>query len=269
MKTITEFSGFQLKDAFAKRQALVAEGKTEEELPAAFNEAMKFDEAKANLYKNAVSLLGKDADRVKRIIVAAKTTEDEKPTDGFKEIEGHFFKLELFAGAPAPVRGNDRDFGGRGGKGGRDKKGGRGRDNKGPRGPRENNSGDRPAFGDRPARPRRDDRPTDPSLANAPAAGKTIWVNPRGEGVPGPIKPAEPRKPRAPRGERPARGDRPARGPRTNQGPKGAGELRLVLKGQTPQTFIGTVSPTDATTASAVVVANETAAAPTENTTQN
>jgi hypothetical protein len=38
MKTLTEFSGFVLKEAMTKKAALVTEGKSEEEVQAALNE---------------------------------------------------------------------------------------------------------------------------------------------------------------------------------------------------------------------------------------
>jgi hypothetical protein len=50
------------------------------------------------------------------------------------------------------------------------------------------------------------------------------------------------RKPRPPRGERPAgapRAPRAPQAPRVPQGPRGAGELRLVLKGESQTTLPG------------------------------
>ena len=47
MKTLTEFSGFVLKEAITKKASLLAEGKTEEEAQAVINEQLKLDETKA------------------------------------------------------------------------------------------------------------------------------------------------------------------------------------------------------------------------------
>lgn len=214
MKTITEFSGFALKEALAKKTALLAEGKSEEEVQAAINEILKLDETKVSFYKNAVDMTASRMDRVKRVVVATKATEGEKVPEAFMEREGHFYLVEFF---PAPqTRGGKKeettsyhdDFargrtgGGRGrggpGRGGSDRDRGR---------PERGNS--ERGFGERKegrGDSRNDGRPTRDRAAKGP----------RGD------KPAQ----------RPARPQRPA-GDRPQRGPRGAGELRLVLKGQT------------------------------------
>jgi hypothetical protein len=78
MKTITEFSGFVLKDAMAKKAALLTEGKSEEEAQTSINELLKLDEAKGTFYKNVVDMTSSRVDRVKRVVVATKATETEK-----------------------------------------------------------------------------------------------------------------------------------------------------------------------------------------------
>lgn len=227
MKTLTEFSGFVLKEAMAKKAALLTEGKTEEEAQAAINEQLKLDEAKVGFYKNVVDMTSSRVDRVKRVVVALKASETEKVPEAFTEREGHFYLIEYFPTADGRSasrgRDDDRDFGrGRGGRGGNDR--GRGR------GPREggNDRGGRPMGGER--RPPRGDRPAgEPRTPGATSA----LIQTANANAPRPPRP--PREPKQPRAPRPPQGDRPQRAPR---GPKGAGELRLVLKGQT-QTLQG------------------------------
>ena len=118
MKTITEFSGFVLKDMMAKKALLLTEGKTEEEAQAAINEQLKLDEAKGVLYKNVVDMTSSRADKVKRVVVALKATETEKVPEAYMEREGHFYLIEYFprADSRAPARGSSFDD--RGGRGG-------------------------------------------------------------------------------------------------------------------------------------------------------
>ena len=232
MKTLTEFSGFVLKDAMAKKAALIAEGKAEDEAQAAINELLKLDEAKTPFYRNAVDMTSSRIDRVKRVVVAVRATETEKVPENFAEREGHFYLVEFFPSAdsrtPSYGRGDDDRFsrgrsgggGGGRGRGGRDGGGrdsgrgggmGGGRDRE-PRAPRENQE---------PRAPRPDSGLFAKNTGLPSAAPRDLARAPR------PERPA--RKPRAPRPEGAAAAPR---GPRPPRGPKGAGELRLVLKGQ-------------------------------------
>lgn len=261
MKTLTEFSGFVLKEAMAKKAALITEGKTEEEAQAAINEQLKLDETKIPFYKNAIDMTSSRLSQVKRVVVAVKATETEVVPTAFVEREGHFYLLEYFAQAGSHSAGRDsgdswgdRGRGGRGGGGRGDSRGGRGNDRGrggdsrgGGRGDHRGRdegrgrdesrgpSGDRaPSFGgDRPPReasefrgepraprPPREQLPPNPNAASFVSTGMgTLAPRPAGE----------PRAPRPPRNNVP-RGD--ARPPREPRGPKGAGELRLVFKGQ-------------------------------------
>lgn len=223
MKTITEFSGYTLKDAIAKKAALIAEGKTEEEAQTAINEQLKLlDETKVGFYKNAVDMSKSRIDQVKRVIVAVKATETEKVPEAFSERDGNFYLVEFFpqSGSMSRGRSDDRfdrnDRGGRGGRGGGRDGGGRGNDRGAPR-------------GDRAERAPRNDRP-------APSGGPSPFVvNPADPN----FKPKHPQGERKPRPPRAPKAPREPRAPRDNQGPKGAAELRLVLKGQSQSTLQG------------------------------
>ena len=236
MKTLTEFSGFTLKEAIAKKAALLAEGKTEEEATAAINEQLKLDETKVSFYKNAVDMTNSRRDQVKRVVIAVKASETEKVPENFVEREGHFYLVEYF-GSATPARSSysdarggrgDRGRGGRGGDrndrggGGRGRDGGRGGDRDGRRDSRGESSGDRPR---REPRPPREQPAPNPNAASFVSTGL-------GTLAPRPAKPAAEKRPRNPKGPRPPRNN-------DNRGPKGAGELRLVLKGQSATTLQG------------------------------
>ncbi len=219
MKTLTEFSGFVLKDAVAKKAALLSEGKSEEEAQAQILELLKLDEAKAGFYKNVLDMTSSRMDRVKRVVVALKASETEKVPEAYTEREGHFYLIEYFPGADQRGRsahsGEDDRRGGRQDKRRDGRRGGRGDDRKGRSESRE--GGGRPPRGDRPA-PRTDAVFKTDGAANGEARAPRPARTPR--------PPREPRAPQAPREPR------APRAPRAPQGPKGAGELRLVLKGQ-------------------------------------
>lgn len=245
MKTLTEFSGFALKDALAKKTALLAEGKTEEEAQAVINEQLKLDETKVGFYKNVVDMTGSRRDNVKRVVVALRASETEKVPESYIEREGHFYLVEYFSqvGGNRPSRDDDRGYGndrggrGRGGnnRGGNDRggdarggRGGGGNDRGNSRGGGiggSNERGDRGGFGN--------SAPRAPSLLpNGEPRGQFAALIP---GAVVPQKPRAPRPPRAPKAPRPegqAAGPRTPREPRAPRGPKGAFELRLVLKGQ-------------------------------------
>ncbi len=209
MRTITEFFGMALKTAAEKipaltaeattaaHEALKAEGKTEEEMAAALpdatkaainakiGEAFKLEGDKLSMFANAITVMKDARGTVKRVIVMAKATEEEKAPGSAKEIDGKFYVVEGF---PEPQREAPRDERGgkfgdkRGGKGGRGGKPGREGDRGGRGAPR--GDGARPEGGARPAFARSD--------APRPDAGAPGFTSVTGE-------PARaPRAPRAP-----------------------------------------------------------------------
>jgi hypothetical protein len=198
---------------------------------------------------------------VKRVVVATKATETEKVPESYFEREGHFYLVEFFPdpNARAPARGNDRDErGGRGndrGRGGNDR--GRGGNDRGGGGRPGGNDRGRDSFGGGERAPRADFQPTNvPRPAGAFA--------PRIEGAPAPVFPKKERAPRPLRSESRSektgeRGPRPERADRGPRGPKGAGELRLVLKGQSQTTLQGSGTAEPAAVIPTVASENTTA----------
>ena len=248
----------------AKKTALLAEGKTDEEVQLAINELLKLDETKVPFYKNAIDMTSSRLDRVKRVVIAVKATETEKVPEAFVEREGHFYLLEYFPAADARGRvASDRDGYRDFGRDGGGRSGGQ-RDGKGNRGPGGRGGNDRGRPGGRneggrgPERaPRDSDRefsrenreprePRTPRPQPAPNPNAASFVS-TGLGTLAPKAPgsekkehgARPQRQRKPRegGELSNRG--PNRGPGDSRGPKGAGELRLVLKGQSATTLQG------------------------------
>lgn len=233
MKTLTEFSGFVLKDAMTKKASLLTEGKTEEEAHAAVLEQLKLDEAKAGLYKNVVDMTSSRMDRVKRVVVALKSSETEKVPESYTEREGHFYLIEYFPSADQKgrsARSDEDDF-----RGGR--RGGRRDDRKGRGGERgERRDAGRPSGRDQAGRPSGRDqagRPSGRDHTPRPVGRTDARILTQGAATTEQAQARPPRGPRPPKAPRAPQGPRPPRTPRApQQGPKGAGELRLVLKGQ-------------------------------------
>ncbi len=218
-----------MKEAMSKKAALATEGKTEEEVQAAVNEFLKLDETKTGFYKNVVDMTSSRVDRVKRVVVAVKAVETEKVPENYIEREGHFYLVEYFPEAGrAPARGGREDKYGRDSRGGGRGESRRGRDDSRGGGRGDSRGRDR----DRPRRENREpvavaSAPRDPGAPGFVSTGLGVATKPA-------RPPREKRVPK-PRGEaKPRSGE-----PRAPRGPKGAGELRLVLKGQSATTLQG------------------------------
>ncbi|HAR44493.1 MAG TPA: hypothetical protein DCS07_17990 [Bdellovibrionales bacterium] len=137
MKTLTEFTALQIKNAAKTKQDLITAGKTPEELPQALGEALKIEGDKLNFLINALDLPMQKTSDLKRVIVMALGEGEQVPSNAAQKGE-QVYVAEYYAplhGATPPQKAGhgDRDSrGGRGGRGGpgrgkndrRDQKGG-------------------------------------------------------------------------------------------------------------------------------------------------
>ncbi len=136
MKTLTEFTGFQLGDSVKILEQTTAqltqEGKTPEEISTALGQAFKMEGDKLKFFLNALEFAKQTPKNLKRILVMQFDEKDKKP-DSAKEKDGHYYVTEFFF-VPQPKKfdrfgkggGKFKGKGRKGGRGGRD-----GRDNKG------------------------------------------------------------------------------------------------------------------------------------------
>ncbi len=142
MKTLTEFSGFQVKAALQKEAELVKEGKAAEEIPAAIGEALKVEGDRLKWLGHAMAVAKDRTESLKRIVVLILDEKDKAPVHAEKREEHHYLP-EFFPAISFERKGQgrgdgrgDRDRGkgkrgGRGGRGARGRDGGRGRDSGG------------------------------------------------------------------------------------------------------------------------------------------
>jgi hypothetical protein len=131
MKTLTEFPGFNLKNAVKVKQELLAGGKTAEELPPALGEALKIEGDRLNFIVNAIELVEKKLEDIKRVVVYSLAEGEKAPAHSVQKGD-HYFLAEYYPSlvkeaprdkkphGPGKPRGKRKGRGGRRGEGGKD-----------------------------------------------------------------------------------------------------------------------------------------------------
>ncbi len=123
MKSITEFQPMTLQKVLNAKIALVAEGKTAEEISTAIGETFKYEGDKIKYALAAADLFaGKES--VRRILVAS-FAEGETAAPNYQQIEDVYYSVEIFnAKVAAPAEKTDSRGGPRRGAGGGNSKSG-------------------------------------------------------------------------------------------------------------------------------------------------
>lgn len=156
MKTITEFSGFQIAAASKKFEELKTAGKNPEEIAAEFGQAYKLEGDRLKFFMNSIEM-SSGKQNLKRVVVLTYNEGEAVPSTAAAK-DGQHYLCEFFYVPPAAGKGRrDGKFGKgrddkRGGKKGKRGRGGRdgrpGREGGGDgRGPRLSERGPRPAEG--------------------------------------------------------------------------------------------------------------------------
>jgi len=124
MKAVTEFPAFTLTKAIQTKAAMVAEGKTPEEIQANFAESFKFEGEKLSCFIHSLEVASSNAQNLKRILVVKLNEGETAPAKAVK-VEDYHFIPEFLVQANAPKT-DQGSKGGRGRQGGRGGKGGGG-----------------------------------------------------------------------------------------------------------------------------------------------
>jgi len=106
MKTLTEFTALQIKNAAKTKQDLITAGKTPEELPQALGEALKIEGDKLNFLINALDLPMQKTSDLKRVIVMALGEGEQVPSNAAQKGE-QVYVAEYYAplhGATPPQK---------------------------------------------------------------------------------------------------------------------------------------------------------------------
>ncbi len=120
MKAVTEFANFTLVKANQTKTALLAEGKTPEEVQTSLGEAFKFEGEKIGFFVQALEVFSQNSDNLKRILVM-RLAEGEKAPHKSTQIEDLVYVPEFYVDPKVRAQAAKEKRGGkgRGGKGGR------------------------------------------------------------------------------------------------------------------------------------------------------
>jgi hypothetical protein len=122
VKSVTEFWSFTLLPGMDTKAALVAEGKTPEEIQAAIGEKHKMEGDKLKHFVNAIEIASKNLENLSRVLVVSLNEGENAPPKATKIEEHHY--IPDFKVAPKPVVNKKSDERGGPKKGGKGKGGG-------------------------------------------------------------------------------------------------------------------------------------------------
>lgn len=106
MKAITEFQSFTLTKAMQTKAALLAEGKSPEEIQTSLGEAFKYEGDKLKHFVNAIDVAGNNKENLKRVIVMSLNEGEAAPAKAIKVEETHYVPEFVVLTKPAPAEAN-------------------------------------------------------------------------------------------------------------------------------------------------------------------
>lgn len=118
MKNITEFPSFTLTKAVTAKTALLAEGKSPEEVQTSLGEQFKLEGDKLKHFVAALDVASQNAANLRRVLVVTLAEGEKAPAKAVQVEEHHYVPEFVITAAPvkaAPEKG-DRRGGGKGGK---------------------------------------------------------------------------------------------------------------------------------------------------------
>lgn len=130
MKAITEFSVFTLTKALQAKTALVADGKTPEEIQESLGQTMKLEGEKLGYLVQSLDVASENIQHLKRVLVLKLGEGEKAPPKAVAVSEVHFVP-EFFAQAQSQPAAASA---GKGGRGGRNQQRGGGKGGGGPKG---------------------------------------------------------------------------------------------------------------------------------------
>jgi hypothetical protein len=120
MKSVTEFWNVTLIKGIKAKEALVASGKTPEEIQASIGETFKMEGDKLKHFTAAMDVAAQNLEKLQRVLVVSLAEGENAPQKATK-VEEHYY-IPDFIKENKPVE----DKNAKGGKGGRPGRGGRG-----------------------------------------------------------------------------------------------------------------------------------------------
>jgi hypothetical protein len=123
MKAVTEFASFTLSKALNAQAALVAEGKTPEEIQTSLGASFKLEGEKLGYFITALDVASKNAESLKRVLVVRLNEGEAAPAKSTKVDEIYFVPEFLVLTAARPAQKTSGKGGRPGGRGGGGPKG--------------------------------------------------------------------------------------------------------------------------------------------------
>lgn len=120
MKSVTEFASHILSKGLAAKAALVAEGKTAEEIATNLGETLKLEGDKLKHFVNALEVAGQNQDGLSRVLVVSLGEGENPPAKAIK-VEEHCYLPEFRIPPKTTVanKNNIKAAAGKGGPGGK------------------------------------------------------------------------------------------------------------------------------------------------------
>ncbi len=120
MKAVTEFPSFTLTKALQTKAALLAAGKTPEEVQTSLGETFKLEGDKLKYFVNSIEVASTNQDNLKRVVVVTLNEGEAAPAKAVQVEEMHYVPEFLVLSRPAAPAGDNKGRGNR--KGGKDTK---------------------------------------------------------------------------------------------------------------------------------------------------
>lgn len=118
MRSVTEFANFNLNQGLKAKAALVAEGKSPEEIEQSLAATFKLEGDKLKYFLTALDIASQNLENLKRVLVVALAEGENAPAKSTKVEEMHFvpeFHIDPKRMAPAKSEGKGGRGGGKGG----------------------------------------------------------------------------------------------------------------------------------------------------------
>ena len=117
MKAVTEFASITLTKGLTAQAALVAEGKSPEEIQQSLGASFKFEGDKLNYFMTALDVASKNSENLKRVIVARLNEGEAAPAKSTKIEDLCYIPESLIFASSKPAGEKQAGKGGRHGRG--------------------------------------------------------------------------------------------------------------------------------------------------------
>ncbi len=116
MKSVTEFWNINLVKGLKAKEALLAEGKTPEEIQASLGETFKLEGDKLKHFTNALEVASQNPEKLHRVLVVTFSEGESVPSNAIQVDDHHYVPAFIKEPAAATASKDDAKPGRRGGR---------------------------------------------------------------------------------------------------------------------------------------------------------